>query len=97
VAVSATAIVFGAIGIGLRLRPLEYLGKISYGLYVYHQMCIWITDRFLHIRNGVVHMCLREVVALALTIAVSAVSYTLLEKPFLNLKQKFAHVNSRPV
>jgi len=97
VAASATAIVLGAIGIGLRLRPLEYLGKVSYGLYVYHQMCIWITDRYLHVRNGVLHVCLREVTALALTIAVSAISYALLEGPFLKLKQKFAYVNSRPV
>jgi peptidoglycan/LPS O-acetylase OafA/YrhL len=97
VAASATAIVLGAIGIGTRSRPLEYLGKISYGLYVYHQMCIWITDKYLHVRNGVLHMCVREVVALALTIVVSAISYTLLERPFLNLKQKFAYVNSRPI
>jgi len=97
VAVSATAIVLGAIGIGVRLRPLEYLGKISYGLYVYHQMCIWITDRWFHGRSGIIHASLREVVALALTIAVSAISYALLEKPFLNLKQRFAYVASRPV
>jgi hypothetical protein len=97
VAAAATAIVLGSIGIGLRLRPLEYLGKISYGLYVYHQMCIWIVDRYLPVRNGVLHACLREVAALALTVAVSAVSYALLEKPFLKLKQRFDYVNSRPV
>jgi peptidoglycan/LPS O-acetylase OafA/YrhL len=97
VAASATAIVLGTIGIGIRLRLLEYLGKISYGLYVYHQMCIWITDRFLHMKNGVLHTCVREVVALALTIAVSAVSYIVLEKPFLTLKQRLAYVPSRPV
>jgi peptidoglycan/LPS O-acetylase OafA/YrhL len=97
VAGACTAIVFAVIGIGVRLRPLEYLGKISYGLYVYHQMCIWITDKILHVRNGVLHMCLREVVAFGITVAVSAVSYTVLEKPFLRLKQRFAYVDSRPV
>jgi peptidoglycan/LPS O-acetylase OafA/YrhL len=97
VAGACTAIVFAAIGIGVRLRPLEYLGKISYGLYVYHQMCIWITDKILHVPNGVLHMCLREVVAFGITVAVSAVSYTVLEKPFLRLKRKFAYVDSRPV
>jgi peptidoglycan/LPS O-acetylase OafA/YrhL len=97
VATSATAIVLGTIGIGFRLRPLEYLGKISYGLYVYHQMCIWITDRYVHLKNGALHICVREVVALALTVAVSMVSYNVLEKPFLKLKQKLAYVESRPV
>jgi peptidoglycan/LPS O-acetylase OafA/YrhL len=97
VAVCATAIVLGAIGIEFRLRPLEYLGKISYGLYVYHQMCIWITYRFLHVGSGVIHACLREGVSLVLTIAISAVSYALLEEPFLSLKQKFTYIHSRPV
>jgi len=97
VAASATAIVLGSIGIGLRMRPLEYLGKISYGLYVYHQMCIRIVDKYMRVQNGILHVCLREVAALSLTIAISAISYTLLEKPFLKLKEKFAHVNSRPV
>lgn len=97
VSACATAILFGTIGIGVRLRPLEYLGKISYGLYVYHQACIWVTDRLLHTQNAVLHVCLREVVALGLTIVVSAISYLFLEKPFLNLKQKFTHVESRPV
>jgi peptidoglycan/LPS O-acetylase OafA/YrhL len=97
VAAASTAIVLGSIGIPVRFGMLEYLGKISYGLYVYHTACIWITDRFLHIRNGPVHMCMREIAALALTVAVSALSYALIEKPFLNLKRRFTYVHSRPV
>jgi peptidoglycan/LPS O-acetylase OafA/YrhL len=98
VAVSCAAIVFASIGVGVRVRSLEYLGKISYGLYVYHYLCILIAERFLH-ANGVVHlyMCLREVIALGLTVLISAVSYAFLETPFLNLKRKFTHIRSRPV
>jgi peptidoglycan/LPS O-acetylase OafA/YrhL len=33
---------------------------------------------------------------LGLTIAISALSYSLLEKPFLRLKKKFTFVASRP-
>jgi peptidoglycan/LPS O-acetylase OafA/YrhL len=97
-AASCAAIVFACIGAGIRVRFLEYLGKISYGLYVYHYLCILITERFLS-AYGVVHfyLCLREGIALGLTILVAAVSYALLETPFLNLKRRFTHVSSRPV
>lgn len=97
IAVCSVGLLFGTIGIGIRLRPIEYLGKISYGLYVYHQMCIWITDKVLHVRNGVLHMCLREVVALALTVVFASISYAVLERPFLSLKRKFTYVSSRPI
>jgi peptidoglycan/LPS O-acetylase OafA/YrhL len=97
VAAGSTAIVLASIGMSVRMGMLEYLGKISYGLYVYHTACIWITDRFLHIRNGLAHMCVREVVALGLTVGIAALSYGLIEKPFLNLKRRFTYVHSRPV
>lgn len=97
VGASCAAIVFASIGVQLRLRALEYLGKISYGLYVYHLMCIWIAGRFLLVGDGALQMLMRQATALGLTILVSAVSYSLLEKPFLKLKRKFAYVQSRPV
>jgi peptidoglycan/LPS O-acetylase OafA/YrhL len=97
VAAASTTIVLASVGISVRVGILEYLGKISYGLYVYHTACIWLTDRFLHLRNGLAHMCVREIAALGLTVAISAVSYALIEKPFLNLKRKFTYVRSRPV
>jgi peptidoglycan/LPS O-acetylase OafA/YrhL len=96
VTIAATAIVVGVIGIQARLLPLEYLGKISYGLYVYHQMCIMITDRIL-LGHGVLHSVLRETLALAITILVAALSYELFEKFFLGLKRRFTYVQSRPV
>jgi peptidoglycan/LPS O-acetylase OafA/YrhL len=97
VALAATAILVGSIGIQGRMRPLEYLGKISYGLYVYHQMCIWMADRILRGGSGVLHSVLREILALAITILVAALSYALFEKPFLSLKRRFTYVQSRPV
>jgi len=101
VAVSCAAIVFASIGVRVRVRPLEYLGKISYGLYVYHYMCILITDKIVYAK-GAGHLvpwqtCLREVIALGLTIVISAASYAILEKPFLRLKRRFTHIDSRPV
>jgi peptidoglycan/LPS O-acetylase OafA/YrhL len=96
VAIAATVIVLGCIGIRLRLPPLQYLGKISYGLYVYHQMCVWVVDHLLKGLSGVLHSLLRVVLALTMTIAVSAASYAFIEKRFLDLKRRFTHVASRP-
>jgi peptidoglycan/LPS O-acetylase OafA/YrhL len=39
----------------------------------------------------------QSIVGLALTIVLAAASYRWLESPFLRLKERFAHVQSRPV
>jgi peptidoglycan/LPS O-acetylase OafA/YrhL len=74
----------------LELPWLRYLGKISYGMYVYHLALIWFTNRFfekqLHIQSGI---WAKAAVALAATILISTLSYFLLEKPVLNLKDRF--------
>lgn len=97
VATAASCILLGFLGMPVRVPALQYLGKISYGLYVYHFMCIWIADRLLHGMSGVMHSVLREILALALTIGVAAASYVLIEQRFLRLKSRFTHVESRPV
>jgi peptidoglycan/LPS O-acetylase OafA/YrhL len=97
ISIAATAIVLGFLGIRPRLPALQYLGKISYGMYVYHLMCIWMADRLLEGLSGVLHSLVREVLALAMTIGIAAASYVLIEKRFLDLKRRFTHVASRPV
>lgn len=74
---------------------LVYLGKISYGLYVFHQTALLfarIFSRHIGAPNAVT-----VVVALALTIAIATVSYYVVERPFLLLKERFTVVKSRPV
>jgi peptidoglycan/LPS O-acetylase OafA/YrhL len=97
VAASCTAVVFAFINWSIRSHALEYLGKISYGLYVYHQSCIRITDRILTPQPGALHTLLRPTVSLVIAVLVSAISYGVLEAPFLKLKRKFTHISSRPV
>jgi peptidoglycan/LPS O-acetylase OafA/YrhL len=85
--------------LGLRAKPgiLTYLGKISYGLYVYHLMALHISDVALSgMRLGPKHAVLRVVAAFALTLGISALSYAMLERPFLRLKERFTWVKSRP-
>lgn len=86
-------------------RPLVYLGKVSYGLYVFHY--VWFeltTDTFTHILptpHGTVGVAIQSLISipieLLLTILTAAVSYRLLEKPFLKLKERFTTINSRAV
>jgi peptidoglycan/LPS O-acetylase OafA/YrhL len=94
---ACAAILIAFIDLPLRWRVLQYLGKISYGLYVYHLTGLLIIDKLLPGGGaGALHACLRIVFALGLTIAISAVSYGVLERPFLNLKRRYTYIDSRP-
>ncbi len=78
-------------------RALIYLGKISYGLYVYHVLGLMISDFALpHHEANLPRYFLRVGVAFSFTLALAAASFRWLETPFLNLKQRFTHVLSRP-
>ncbi|MDH7463676.1 acyltransferase [Chitinophagaceae bacterium 26-R-25] len=75
---------------------LNYLGTISYGLYMYH-MCVDYILRYIFsnvIKFGKiplpVAMPLYHVLLLALTIIVASISYKYFESYFLRLKKKYA-------
>jgi peptidoglycan/LPS O-acetylase OafA/YrhL len=97
VAFSCTVILVGVLGMQMRISLLRYLGKLSYGLYVYHLTGIRASGTLLPLRWGVAGIGIRAALALALTIAISAVSYRFFEAPFLKLKRRFTYVASRPV
>jgi peptidoglycan/LPS O-acetylase OafA/YrhL len=99
VAVSCTLIMLAALGLSARLpRSLLYLGKISYGLYVYHALGNVLSNMVVPpMRATFLELAMRPALALAITILLAAVSYAVLEKPFLKLKRRFAHIDSRPV
>ena len=100
VTVACVALLLSALGSQIAsgsplVRTFAYLGRISYGLYVFHSMFIVILgvpsahEPFARVS--------RAVAAFSVTIATAAGSYHFLEKPFLRLKEKFALVKSRPV
>lgn len=74
---------------------LEYLGKISYSIYMLHEFIILATLHWLKpfssapFFNGLVYA-----LSMAGTIGLSSLSYEFFEKPFLRLKSRFAVVPS---
>jgi peptidoglycan/LPS O-acetylase OafA/YrhL len=73
-----------------------YLGKISYGLYVFHALSLWAIPRILgHYLQYVPTST--PAAELLCTIALAGLSYHFLEKPFLRLKDQFSIIHSRPV
>jgi peptidoglycan/LPS O-acetylase OafA/YrhL len=80
----------------LRKSWLLYLGKISYGLYVLHEFAHFCA-RYIMPASTPLQVAAQTIISLALTILLAAASYRWLESPFLRLKERFAHVQSRPV
>ncbi|HEY0747774.1 MAG TPA: acyltransferase, partial [Steroidobacteraceae bacterium] len=74
------------------VRVLMYLGRISYGLYVFHWMFVLIFN--VPSTHGPVARPIRAVAALLATVGTAALSYHFFEKPFLRLKEKFARIPS---
>ena len=76
------------------IRPsLVYLGRISYGLYVFHGLVLFSFRQLLGRRLP--HGGLWLVPAFALVVAAASLSYRFFEKPFLRLKYRFEMVHSR--
>lgn len=77
--------------------PLTYLGRVSYGLYMFHIVGLLIADSSIpHESSSLGRFFSRTVLAFAITVGFAALSYRWLEMPFLTLKQRFTHILSRP-
>jgi len=99
VALGSAALLLGVLSSAkvLSKSVLVYLGKISYGLYVYHVLGLMVADYAVpHSDSGLWRYLVRDAIALSLTIAFAATSFRWLETPFLGVKQRFTHVLSRP-
>lgn len=91
----------GFISTLLKNKILGYLGKISYGLYVYHLVAQELSSNI--IKNLVstdrpfAYPILFIITSLIVTIMISGFSYQILERPFLKIKGRFTLIHSRPI
>jgi peptidoglycan/LPS O-acetylase OafA/YrhL len=84
-------------------RPLSFLGKYSYGLYVYHHFLSYYfsshhTDLTLAARLGCSNMTalvLQALVGIAISIVLAWLSYEFFEKHFLRLKRYWPSSHAR--
>jgi peptidoglycan/LPS O-acetylase OafA/YrhL len=77
------------------LKALSFLGKISYGMYVYHIPIYLILNYLIslviddHSMSFLGHALVVSVLSLLFTIIASTISFYFLEKPILSLKKHF--------
>lgn len=85
-------------------RPLVYLGRISYGLYLIHIFFFymvfviwrpWLTRLTESAGLGAWQDVIAPVIAFACTVSLASISYHWFERPFLHLKRRFSFVPSR--
>ena len=82
----------------LRRPAIVWLGKISYGLYMYHEIAL---GHVLRLGERLPSFSDREFLLAVLgpswTIALATASYYGIERPFLRLKRRWTRVPSRPI
>ena len=79
----------------LRLPPLVWIGRISYGLYLWHYFVFGFVAGWLRFRTRT-SLDLPQLTALQVlaTFLVATISYYLLERPCLDLKKKFSVIKT---
>jgi peptidoglycan/LPS O-acetylase OafA/YrhL len=85
------------------LRPLVYLGKISFGLYVFHWAMLHISIRALkrllrtHQVASTTTNALEVALAFVLTVLLASFSYRFFESPILRYKKRFEFIRTRSI
>jgi len=96
--VAVAALGQGWLGKALAYARLVWLGKISYGLYMYHEIAIWARRRIEPLLPWFPNKDeLLSIACLALVVLMAGLSYHYYESYFLRLKQRWTRIPSRPV
>jgi peptidoglycan/LPS O-acetylase OafA/YrhL len=75
----------------LSWRPLVWIGTISYGLYLWHGAIFWAFGQN-NWGNG--NTVVLHILAFALSFGAASISYYLVEKRFLRLKDRFGRART---
>jgi peptidoglycan/LPS O-acetylase OafA/YrhL len=79
-------------------KILVFLGKRSFGLYVYHILGNKVASLCItHISFLPSHPIASSIYSFVFTLVASVISYKILERPFLKLKEKYEIIKSRPI
>ena len=76
---------------------LVYLGRVSYGLYVFHLLALAVVAKlaFVPLLGISLNFERRLIFSFMLTVLLAATSYRWLEQPFLKLKKRFTYTSTR--
>jgi peptidoglycan/LPS O-acetylase OafA/YrhL len=72
----------------LKFTPLVWIGRISYGLYLWHWPVCW----FIYQKNTLPASTEQLVAVVVLSLLLPSLSYHFVEKPFLRLKKRFGSI-----
>ena len=85
--------ILGLVGnktINIDNKIFKFLGKISYGIYMYHWIVIDIVSRFLVKGDNLLMYNFKlYLIVVGITIFISFISYTFFEKKFIQLKENY--------
>lgn len=81
----------GVIKLILENKAIIYLGKISYGLYLYHFFVMWIGNILLTKYNLSYPLGLKAIIYTIVSVVISSLSWYLIENPINKLKNNFKY------
>lgn len=84
--------------INLETKLFNFIGKISFGIYIIHALVLFFTSRYIWPipMNGVLKFIAVYSIVIGVTIVLSYISYEFFEKRFLKFKKRFEVVKTNP-
>jgi peptidoglycan/LPS O-acetylase OafA/YrhL len=80
----------------LNHKYLDYIGKISYGIYLLHKFCLflilYLVQRYLPHENMIMENIIIYGATIAGAIGIASLSYYGYERPFLQIKKRFQKI-----